>query len=450
MAYLNGFLGIFLAAILLSGCASQQIAKHMAVVDQFAQRELGVPIRWHQNPLERQAAEENTRALLDKPLEADEAVRIALSSSASFQRLLHEHAAELAEALQTGRIANPAFEYERLAGGGVVEIERTLAVSLLDIVLWPWQARLSSSELKQAELTGTIEVLRLAIETRRAWITAVAAQQSVKYAEQVQRAAQAGAELGKRMHSAGNFARVEHAQEEVFLADATTELAQASLEAQAAREALVRILGLNTEQAQLLKLPERLPDLPKSALTETTVLQRSTAERLDVRLAQAQLQTTARQLGLTRITSWVDVLEIGAQRVSATDEPRQRGVVGQLSLPLFDFGDARRANAKHTYMAALAHTAEVANSATSQLREYYAAYQTQFELARRYRDEIIPLRKTISDEKLRLYNGMLISVFELLTDSREQVTAVRAALATERDFWLSEAQLRAVLLGVML
>jgi outer membrane protein TolC len=449
MAYLNGFLGIFLAAILLSGCASQQIAKHMAVVDQFAQRELGVPIRWHQNPLERQAAEENTRALLDKPLEADEAVRIALSSSASFQRLLHEHAAELAEALQTGRIANPAFEYERLAGG-VVEIERTLAVSLLDIVLWPWQARLSSSELKQAELTGTIEVLRLAIETRRAWITAVAAQQSVKYAEQVQRAAQAGAELGKRMHSAGNFARVEHAQEEVFLADATTELAQASLEAQAAREALVRILGLNTEQAQLLKLPERLPDLPKSALTETTVLQRSTAERLDVRLAQAQLQTTARQLGLTRITSWVDVLEIGAQRVSATDEPRQRGVVGQLSLPLFDFGDARRANAKHTYMAALAHTAEVANSATSQLREYYAAYQTQFELARRYRDEIIPLRKTISDEKLRLYNGMLISVFELLTDSREQVTAVRAALATERDFWLSEAQLRAVLLGVML
>ena len=57
------------------------------------------------------------------------------------------------------------------------------------------------------------------------------------------------------------------------------------------------------------------------------------------------------------------------------------------------------------------------------MREAYSAYRTAYDLARHYRDEIVPLRKRISEEKLLRYNGMLISVFELLADAREQVAA---------------------------
>ena len=66
---------------------------------------------------------------------------------------------------------------------------------------------------------------------------------------------------------------------------------------------------------------------------------------------------------------------------------------------------------------------------------------------RRYRDEVVPLRKSILDENLLRYNGMLISVFELLADAREQVTSVRQAIGAERDFWLAETALRGTLLG---
>jgi hypothetical protein len=55
--------------------------------------------------------------------------------------------------------------------------------------------------------------------------------------------------------------------------------------------------------------------------------------------------------------------------------------------------------------------AGTAISARSEVREAYAAYVSGYDLARRYRDEVVPLRKTISDELLLRYNGMLASVF---------------------------------------
>jgi outer membrane protein TolC len=85
--------------------------------------------------------------------------------------------------------------------------------------------------------------------------------------------------------------------------------------------------------------------------------------------------------------------------------------------------------------------------AQSHLRESYLGYRTSYDLARHYRDEIVPLRKTIADENLLRYNGMLISVFELLADAREQVSSVRQAIGAQRDFWLADAMLRSTLIG---
>ena len=40
------------------------------------------------------------------------------------------------------------------------------------------------------------------------------------------------------------------------------------------------------------------------------------------------------------------------------------------------------------------------------------------------------------------YNGMLMSVFELLADSREQVAAVNGYIESLRDFWIAESDLQ--------
>ncbi|MCA3832434.1 MAG: RND transporter, partial [Burkholderia sp.] len=67
---------------------------------------------------------------------------------------------------------------------------------------------------------------------------------------------------------------------------------------------------------------------------------------------------------------------------------------------------------------------------------------TSYDVATHYRDEVVPLRKTISDELLLRYNGMLASVFELLTDAREQVGAVNGYIDALKDYWLAETDLQ--------
>jgi outer membrane protein TolC len=99
------------------------------------------------------------------------------------------------------------------------------------------------------------------------------------------------------------------------------------------------------------------------------------------------------------------------------------------------------------YLQAAQRLRETAINARSEVRTAYGSVQTQYDLARHYRDEVVPLRKHVSDETLLRYNGMLASVFELLADAREQVGAVQGAIATLRDYWLADADLRTALGG---
>ncbi|MFX4728988.1 hypothetical protein ABTB38_18460, partial [Acinetobacter baumannii] len=86
-------------------------------------------------------------------------------------------------------------------------------------------------------------------------------------------------------------------------------------------------------------------------------------------------------------------------------------------------------------------------NARSEVREAYAGYRTAFDIARHYRDEVVPLRKRISDENLLRYNGMLIGVFELLADARAQVAGVNGYIEALRDFWIAQADLDMALVG---
>ena len=110
-------------------------------------------------------------------------------------------------------------------------------------------------------------------------------------------------------------------------------------------------------------------------------------------------------------------------------------------------GAVAAASVSKVAMAALHRVAQLGVQASSQVRQNYSAYRTAHDLARHYRDEIVPLRRTIAEENLLRYNGMLIGVFELLADHREQVSAVMAALQAQQQFWLADAALSSALVG---
>jgi outer membrane protein TolC len=118
-----------------------------------------------------------------------------------------------------------------------------------------------------------------------------------------------------------------------------------------------------------------------------------------------------------------------------------------VSLPLFDWGDLQRGAMNARSLAAANALEATVRAAGSNLRETYSAYRTAHEIARHYQEEVVPLRRVISEENQLRYNGMIIGVFELLADARDQVGTVSAALDAVKEFWLADAALQASLIG---
>lgn len=431
---------------LLAGCASFSPDGGMGAVSELTRERTGQAVVAQRSQADTGTARARIAELLKAPLSPDGAVELALLNNRGLQASFARLGIAEADLVQAGRLRNPSFSFGRMVTSGVVEIERAVVFDILGLLTMPAARQVEQRRFEQAQYQAAYDAVSLAADARRAYFNAVAAQELVKYYQQVKEAAEASNELARRMLQAGNFTKLAQMREQAFYADATADLARAQRQALAERERLTRLLGLHGEQLNF-SLPERLPDLPRQPVEPRDAEQTAIDKRLDVQMARRNTEATARSLGLTKATRFVNAFEVGYQNKSETGAPRGNGHEIELELPLFDFGSVRTARAEATYLQAVHRTADVAINARSEVRESYAAYRTAYDLARHYRDEVVPLRKRISDENLLRYNGMLISVFELLADSREQVRAVTGYVLAARDFWVAETNLQTALTG---
>jgi outer membrane protein TolC len=430
----------------LAGCASLSEDARFAPVEQAVKERTGAETKWTRSEDEANTVRGRLKELLAKPLGPTEAVQTALLNNPGLQATYADVGIAEADLVQASRWRGPTFSFGRLRRGDETEIERGVFFDVLGLLTIPLSVRASESRLQATQNRAAAEALRVALDTRKAWFHAVAAQEGAKYMAQVRESAETSAELARRMAEVGNFPKLTQAREQAFYAETTAQLARTRHNATSARERLARLMGLWGEDLAF-QLPERLPELPKEPRQGGDLEAQALAQRLDIQGARRDAESLARSLGLTRVTRLVNLLEVGVVDKRETGEEKWRGWELELGIPIFDFGGARVARAERIYMQAVNRTVESAIEARSEVRETYSAYRTSFDLARHYRDEIVPLRKRISEEVLLRYNGMIMSVFELLADSREQVAAVNGYIESLRDFWIAESDLQMALTG---
>jgi len=437
------------AIVVLAGCASVNIDQTITDANNSNSAFTQGKLELSRTDQQRQARAKLSAELLSKPLGMDEAVQLALANSPAMQSLLAQSWADMSQSTQGGRIANPIFSFERVRSGDELELGRLLSFGLLDLLTLPRRLAIANSQVAQARVQLSANVVDQVTQVRQAWVRAVAAQQSLEYALQINKTAQASSELAKRMQQVGNFNKLQRMRQQSFYADAAAQLASSRHAALAAREELARLLGLGDDQIEALKLPERLPDLPKEPRQPQTVNVNAAQQRLDVQLAKGQLDAAGQSQGLNLVTSLVDV-ELGIRRDTVFDngvKSNRKGYELDIRLPIFDWGNVKRDTLNAQSLAAANRYEATVRGASSQLRESYSAYRTAYDVARHYRDEIVPLRKTIGEENVLRYNGMLIGVFELLADNRDQISSVVAAINSYQQFWLSDAALAASMTG---
>lgn len=429
-----------------AGCTTFSHDGGFDTVSRIASERLGKQAVVARTDADRKTISERTQALLAKPLSMDDAVQIALLNNRGLQAAYTELGISEADLVQAGRLPNPGFTFNRTHWSDGIGIERAISMGVLSILTMPMATRIERARFEQTKLVTADAMLKLAAQAQRAYIEAVAAQQSAVYAQRVGESAGAGAELAARMRDAGNFSKLEYAREQTVYARAAADVATARRDALAARERLTRVMGLWGSEIRYT-LPEHLPDMPPMRPELVDIERFAIANRLDIQAAKANTRSVATAFGLTHVTRFINALNVSYLNNFESDKGHERGYEISVEIPLFDWGGAKVARAKATYMRSVNELAQTAIDARSEVREWYSAYLTNYDIARHYRDEVVPLRKTISEEMLLRYNGMLASPFELLSDARDQIEAVNASIDSLKNYWLAQTDLQFALGG---
>ncbi|MCR8825281.1 TolC family protein [Pseudosulfitobacter koreensis] len=393
-----------------------------------------------------------------KTISAETAVQVALLNNRGLQASYANVGLSAAEAWQQSIPENPVVSLGIL-GIGAAElgayraIEGMIATNILDAKTRKQRVALADVNFRAAQLVAVNDTLTLANQTRQAWIEAVAAFEAVSFLTRARDTSDAGSELAQKLGETGALNRAGQAREQAFNAELAGQVAQARLSAARAKERLTRLMGLWGTDVDYF-VPDALPPLPRSVGQVANVEGKALRNRLDLRVAKLGLEAQAAAYGLTDQTRLVTDLELIAgfeTEREAEGSDVETSTTPQLELefaiPIYDSGQARMRKAELAYLQAANVLAEKAVNVRSEARGAEVAYHASYKIARHYRDVLVPLRKTVEEEGLLSYNGMITSTFELLTDAREKLGAELQAANAKRDFYVAQADLTAAIYG---
>ncbi len=444
-------------AVATSGCASFSPDGGMLTVGAAASTELGTDAVKIRNERDAAAVAARVKSLLAKPVSASSAVQIALLNNRGLQAAYNELGISEAQMVEASMPPPPTIALARLLGGGGFEIERQIVQNVLALLTLPRRREIAEARFRQAQMRAVEATLRTAADARRAYYRAVAAKQAAKFLEEARLSAEALSDLAKKLGETGAMAKLEQAREHVFHAEVTGQLASARLRERTERERLVRALGLwgvNTA----FRLPDKLDAMPAKPRSTAVVEREAVARRVDLIIAQMEIDILAKQLGLTRTTRFINVLEVGGMSTSekeskteggevVSDSVKRRGLEVEFQIPIYDFGESRVRLAEETYMQAVNRLLERAVNVRAEAREAYQTYRGAYDIAKHYEREILPLRQIISDETMLNYNAMIRDLFELLADARARIQANVQAIDARRDFWIATVDLHTAVVG---
>ncbi len=438
------------SALLLSGCMAFSPDAGMTIVSDVTTQAIAKTAVSVKTPAQAEQADAAVKRLLARPLTADSAVQIALINNKGLQAIYNELALAEADAIQESLPPNPTFSASRITGNGASEIEKQVVGDVLALATLPVRSDIARDRFRQAQLAAALETLRLAAETRRAYISAVAGNELAILLTSAKTTAASTAQLAKKLGETGALNKLDQAREQVFYAETTADLAAAKQAASSSRERLIRLMGLWGGDLAF-RLPERLPSLPRAPRTLPDIEVAAVGHRLDLQIARIDVVALAKSLELTQATRFVTLLDVSGigkrTRDPDTSVFRERGLEVQFQIPIFDGGEVRVRQATEIYNNAFNRLTEKAVNVRSEARDAYRSYRATYDIARHYQKEVLPLRQIISEEMQLRLSGMQVDVFALLIEARQQIASQRAALGAKRDFWLAESDLRAVIYG---
>jgi outer membrane protein, heavy metal efflux system len=418
-------------------------------LQQSVEERTGKAVHWEEDQAAREQALQDVRRLLRKPLTVNTAVQIALLNNRALQATFEEIGLSAADVLEAATVPNPRFDLairfpDRPPSG--TYIAYSAAIDFLSIVMIPLKKRVAKDRLESAALRAADDTLELVSQVKGAFYSLQASQQLLKRFKLIVDANAASLDLAQRQHEAGNIKDLALAQQQASYSRSRLEVATTEAEIRQNREKLNRLLGLwgtDTDwqiAGELLEVPGF--DLPVRGLERLAI-----SQRLDLQADYLQVASEAKNLGLTKSVRLLGALDFGVESERETDTQTRTGPTFAIELPIFNQGQARIARGEAALKQAQDKLEALAIDVRSQIRELRDELTSKGEIARFYKDELLPGQRRILNESLANYNAMELGNFELFTTKAEEARTEREYVEAVRDYWIIRAELERVVGG---
>ena len=412
-------------------------------VQQSVQERTGKTVRWEEDQAAHEQALQDVRQLLRKPLTVETAVQIALLNNRSLQATFEEIGLSAADLIEAATIPNPkialAIRFPDKPPSGTY-IDYGAALDFLSIVMIPLKKRVAKDQLEAVALRVADETLELVSQVKGAFYSLQASQQLLKRFQLIADTSAASLDLAQRQHEAGNITDLAMAQQQASYSRSRLDIATTEAEIRQNREKLDRLLGLwgaNTDW----QIAGELPEVPSSEVPMRSLERLAISQRLDLQADYLHFTSQAKNLGLTKAFRLLGALDFGMESERETDSQTRTGPTFAIELPIFNQGQARIARGEAALRQSQDRFEALAVDIRSQIRELRDELTSKREIARFYKDELLPGQRRILNESLINYNAMAIGNFELFTTKAEEARTEREYIEAVRDYWITRAEL---------
>ena len=434
---------VFAVVLLLPGVLPAK-EQPFDAIEKTVQQRTKHEVRWEQDLSAREESRTRVRTLLRQPMTVSNGVAIALLNNRELQAGFEEIGLSFADLREARMLPNPQADLQvkfpdRAPSAPLYEWG--IAQNFLSLAMLPLRSRVARDQLAATQARVSDEVVKLVSEVKVAWYELLADSQMVTRFRIIQEAQASSLELTQKLHEAGNVTDLKLLQDQAQYSQLRAELATAEAELRAHREKLDRLLGLWGGETEW-KLP--LGELPIPSARDVTIhgLETLAVEnRLDLASARTGLESAARAVGLEKTFRFIGTLDFGIAGEHDPDRTNLNGPSVRLELPIFNQGQARIARGEAQVRMAATKFEGLAVEIRSHVRELRDRLLSKRDLARFYREELLPMRTQITTATLQQYNAMLVSGYEAFLARREALEAERTLIEATRDYWTTRAEL---------
>lgn len=425
-----------LSAPLLAGCSTVNFQSDLPRASAIVESQSGLKTSW---------GEKDVAQVWDgrSPLSSTQAATVALRNHRELRAELEQIAAARADLVQAGLLPNPvvSLAFRLPLGSGTPTFDAGIIQQFTDIWLRPYRQGAAQAELDRTVLSASDRALRLVTRARQAHAHVVYGQLAIQFTLQGTGLLERSIAATEGRVRAGEATALDVNRVRQQLLGLQAELQQEQAELEKRKRELLLDMGMAEGSTEWVAVMDT-EDTPNEAtrLTESQLVERLRAQRLDVLAARYEVETRKQELaasGWRKGKADVD----GGGSFESDNDGSELGPAVDLAIPLFDTGSARVEKAKALLRAAEARAEQIEQNAVGEARSALMELRRASLLIEFYRGQVLILAQdNLARAESAIRSGTTDQTV-LLEAQRALIEARRTSNRLEED----QAEARAAL-----